>query len=147
MRDHSPHGSRGVGLTGSAQRNGTKETLWGAKGCGWGGSKWASQKTRIPTVDGSFENPGIKLTSWGEGSWNLPFIYKVFIHPKRWLFGISEPSTVSHFFTSRDLGLLHFLGWKIKVKPMKAVPPENQPKNGCLEDVFPFLMCDFQVPC
>ena len=33
------------------------------------------------------------ISSWGKGCWN-PMIYNVFCTSKRWLFGISEPSTV-----------------------------------------------------
>ena len=37
--------------------------------------------------------PEIRLTSWGW--WFIPLFMMGFIHPRWWLFGISEPSTVS----------------------------------------------------
>ena len=51
-----------------------------------------------------------------------------------------------------DCGLRFFGGFeKVKTYPNKNTPTprkiDMEPKNGGLEDDFPFQTCDFQVPC
>ena len=43
----------------------------------------------------------------------------------------------------------HRTSGALEVTWMKSTPPKTdmEPKNEDLEDVFPFLMGDFQVPC
>ena len=58
-----------------------------------------------PDIGRCYRWPGCEVTllmlsycwcfSWAIGSWN-PIIYKVLAPSKRWLFGISEPSTARH---------------------------------------------------
>ena len=67
------------------------------------------------------------LTSWGEGSWN-PHDFQGYIHPK-WLFGISEPSTVSSDCIKTEVKVC-----------CEEYPPWNKtaktPENWRLEDGF-----------
>ena len=68
-----------------------------------------------PTVDGS----EIRRSPVEVGSLSHYCIYKVFMTSKRWLFGISEPSTVTHGF--QELSLLNF----DKGQPSKPTNPSN----------------------
>ena len=79
------------------------------------------------------------VTSWGNGSWN-PSIYRVSKIFKRWLFGISEPSTVG------SMGLENLptnLPWKsiIHVGEYTIVPWILSVKQLCL---LRYKWCAFQ---
>ena len=64
-----------------------------------------NQGSRVTTVDGKFRYPAF-TTSWGKGSWNPHYLHG-FVTYFRWLFGISEPSTVStqtrHIYKGKSL--------------------------------------------